>query len=113
MRSVRLRPVSHRGIATVATVESTPREHTIGPSNSARGAETSSLQACFRPVSIGKSPGNQIRFSIMGFLGGFIAGGVAGLLLAGSLCGVLAVLIDIRNSVATQQPQSEREGQDR
>ena len=61
MRSVRLRPVSHRGIATVATVEATPREHTIGPSNSARGAETSSLQACFRPVSIGKSPGNQIH----------------------------------------------------
>ena len=61
VRSVRLPPVSHRGIATVATVEATPREHTIRPSNLAGGAVTSSLQAHFRPVSIGKSPGNQIH----------------------------------------------------
>lgn len=38
-------------------------------------------------------------FSVLGFLGGFIAGGVGGILIAGSLCGVLAVLIDIRNSL--------------
>ena len=39
---------------------------------------------------------------ITGFLGGSIAGGVAGILVAGSVCGVLAVLIDIRNSLAAQ-----------
>ena len=60
VRSVRLPPVSHRGIATVATVEATPREHTIPPSNLVGDAETSSPQAPFRPVSIGQSPGNQI-----------------------------------------------------
>ena len=43
------------------------------------------------------------RFSLMGFLGGSIAGGVAGILLAGSVCGVLAVLIDIRNSLAARR----------
>lgn len=48
------------------------------------------------------------RFSLMGFLGGFLAGGVAGILVAGSACGVLAVLVDIRNSLAAQAaPQSE------
>ena len=46
------------------------------------------------------------RFSLMGFLGGSIAGGVAGILLAGSVCGVLAVLIDIRNSLAGQAVRS-------
>lgn len=44
-----------------------------------------------------------------GFLGGFIAGGVGGVLVAGSVCGVLAVLIDIRNSLAAQAaPPSDR-----
>ena len=42
-------------------------------------------------------------FSLTGFLGGFIAGGAVGVLVAGSLCGVLAVLIDIRNSLASQE----------
>ena len=42
-------------------------------------------------------------FSLIGFLGGFIAGGAVGVLVAGSLCGVLAVLIDIRNSLASQE----------
>ena len=42
-------------------------------------------------------------FSLIGFLGGFIAGGAVGVLIAGSLCGVLAVLIDIRNSLASQE----------
>ena len=57
MRSVHLPPVSHRGIATV---EASPREHTVGPSNLGGGAETSSLQAHFRPVFIGESPGKRI-----------------------------------------------------
>ncbi len=43
-------------------------------------------------------------FSFIAFLGGVIVGGAAGLLIAGSLCGVLAVLIDIRNSLTSQQP---------
>lgn len=47
--------------------------------------------------------------SLAGFLGGFIAGGVGGVLVAGSVCGVLAVLIDIRNSLAAQAaPPSDR-----
>ena len=46
------------------------------------------------------------RFSFIGFLGGCIAGGVVGVLLAGSACGVLAVLIDIRNSLAAQAARS-------
>ena len=58
VRSVHLPPVSHRGIATV---EASPREHTVGPSNLVGGAETSSLQAHFRPVFIGESPGKRIR----------------------------------------------------
>ena len=57
MRSVHLPPVSHRGIATV---EASPREHTVGPSNLVGGDETSSLQAHFRPVFIGESPGKRI-----------------------------------------------------
>ena len=52
-----LPPVSHRGIATV---EASPREHTVGSSNLVGGAETSSLQAHFRPVFIGESPGKRI-----------------------------------------------------
>ena len=40
--------------------------------------------------------------SLAGFLGGAIAGGAGGVLVAGSVCGVLAVLIDIRNSLAAQ-----------
>lgn len=39
-------------------------------------------------------------FSFLGFLGGLVFGGVAGILIAGALCGVLATLIDIRNSLA-------------
>ena len=46
------------------------------------------------------------RFSFIGFLGGSIAGGVVGILLAGSAYGVLAVLIDIRNSLAGQAVRS-------
>ena len=38
-------------------------------------------------------------FSLIGFLAGLIAGA----LVAGPLCGVLALLIDIRNSLASQQ----------
>ena len=38
-------------------------------------------------------------FSLIGFLVGLIAGG----LVAGPLCGVLALLIDIRNSLAAQE----------
>ena len=45
-------------------------------------------------------------FSFIGFLGGFLIGGAVGILAAGSLCGVLAVLIDIRNSLASQEPPS-------
>ena len=56
VRSVRLPPVSHRGIATVATVEATRGKHTIPPSNLVGDAETSSLQAHLKPVSIGQSP---------------------------------------------------------
>jgi hypothetical protein len=39
-------------------------------------------------------------FSFLGFLGGLVFGGAAGMLMAGALCGVLATLIDIRNSLA-------------
>ena len=53
-----LAPFPHRGIATV---EASPREHTVGPSDLGGGAETSSLQAHFRPVFIGESPGKRIR----------------------------------------------------
>ncbi len=45
-------------------------------------------------------------FSLLGFLGGFIVGGVGGILLAGTLCGVLAVMIDIRNSLASTDDAS-------
>ncbi len=45
-------------------------------------------------------------FSLIGFLGGSIAGGVVGVLVAGPLCGVLALLIDIRNSLASQGRES-------
>lgn len=51
-------------------------------------------------------------FSVLGFLGGVIAGGIGGALLAGSLCGVLAVLIDIRNSLAAEGRRSSPEGGD-
>ena len=39
-------------------------------------------------------------FSMIGFIGGFIVGALGGVLVAGAVCGVLAVLIDIRNSLA-------------
>ena len=39
-------------------------------------------------------------FSFLGFLGGLVFGGVAGILFAGAVCGVVATLIDIRNSLA-------------
>ena len=42
------------------------------------------------------------RFSLMGFIGGLVGGGLVGVLIAGSACGVLAVLIDIRNSLESQ-----------
>ena len=38
-------------------------------------------------------------FSFAAFLGGLIIGGLGGLLVAGVVCGMLAVLIDIRNSL--------------
>ena len=41
------------------------------------------------------------RFSFIAFVGGFLGGGVLGILLAGPLCGVLAVLIDIRNALTS------------
>ena len=41
-------------------------------------------------------------FSFLGFVGGLVFGGAAGMLIAGALCGVLATLIDIRNSLARQ-----------
>ena len=54
-------------------------------------------------LTVGGLAGNSVfgNFSILGFLGGFIMGGVGGILLAGPLCGVLAVLIDIRNSLVS------------
>jgi len=44
-------------------------------------------------------------FSFVGFLGGLVIGGAVGILIAGALCGVLAVLIDIRNSLVRQSDQ--------
>ena len=46
------------------------------------------------------------RFSFLAFLGGAIAGGVVGIFIAGPVCGVLAVLIDIRNSLEAQAARS-------
>ena len=48
-------------------------------------------------------------FSFIGFVGGVIVGGAVGILAAGSLCGVLAVLIDIRNSLASEERSAGRE----
>ncbi len=55
-------------------------------------------------LAVGGLAGNSMfgGFSLIGFLGGLVAGGVAGVLVAGPLCGVLALLIDIRNSLASQ-----------
>ncbi len=39
-------------------------------------------------------------FSFAAFLGGALMGGIGGLLFAGFFCGILAVLVDIRNSLA-------------
>ena len=54
---------------------------------------------------VGGFAGNSVfgGFSLIGFLGGLIAGGLVGVLVAGPLCGVLALLIDIRNSLASQE----------
>ena len=41
-------------------------------------------------------------FSFAAFLGGAFMGGIVGLLLAGFFCGVLAILVDIRNSLAAR-----------
>lgn len=41
-------------------------------------------------------------FSFAAFLGGAFMGGIGGLLFAGFFCGVLAVLVDIRNSLAAR-----------
>ena len=45
-------------------------------------------------------------FSFAAFLGGFIIGGLGGLLVAGTVCGMLAVLIDIRNSLTEKDGPS-------
>ena len=45
-------------------------------------------------------------FSVLGFLGGFILGAVVGILVVGPLCGMLAVMVDIRNSLASQDESS-------
>ena len=42
------------------------------------------------------------NFSLLGFIGGLVFGGATGMLIAGALCGVLATLIDIRNSLARE-----------
>ncbi|MCY3819226.1 MAG: hypothetical protein OXH52_07675 [Gammaproteobacteria bacterium] len=51
-------------------------------------------------AGIGAGSAGSDGFSFIAFVAGLIGGGLAGLLIAGSLCGVLAVLIDIRNSLA-------------
>ena len=64
------------------------------------------LVAIAIPVVMGLTAGSiagnaPVRdFSLMGFVGGFIAGAILGILVAGAVCGVLAVLIDIRNLLA-------------
>jgi len=45
------------------------------------------------------------EFSVLGFLGGLVFGGILGILISAALCGVLAVLIDIRNSLREQAGQ--------
>ena len=42
-------------------------------------------------------------FSVVRFLGGAIVGAVAGALFAGPVCGVLAVLLDIRSGLKTER----------
>ena len=51
--------------------------------------------------SMGVFAGNALPggFSFAAFLGGALMGGIGGLLFAGFFCGILAVLIDIRNSL--------------
>ena len=49
-------------------------------------------------------------FSLVGFVAGFIGGALMGVFVAGPLCGVLAVLIDIRNTLAAQQPRRSQDG---
>jgi hypothetical protein len=55
-------------------------------------------------LSFGILIGNSVPggFSFAAFLGGFIIGGLWGLIGAGIVCGVLAVLIDIRNLLAAK-----------
>ena len=56
------------------------------------------LSALFVGVFAGNAmPGG---FSFAAFLGGAVMGGIGGLLFAGFFCGILAVLVDIRNSLA-------------
>ena len=53
MRSLCLPPVSHRGIATV---EPTPREHTIRPSNLVGGADLPRFKPIFGPCLLANHP---------------------------------------------------------
>ena len=46
-------------------------------------------------------------FSFVAFLGGAVIGGLGGVLFAGIVCGVLAVLIDIRNSLSAKENTSQ------
>lgn len=54
--------------------------------------------------TVGTVVGNAVPggFSFAAFLGGAFMGGIGGLLFAGFFCGVLAVLVDIRNSLAAR-----------
>ena len=47
-------------------------------------------------------------FSFAAFLGGLIIGGLVSCLITGFFCGMLAVLIDIRNSLVEKGDPSER-----
>ena len=59
------------------------------------------LVAVGLPLVMGLIVGS-VSDGLFGFVGGFLAGAVGGVLVAGVGCGVLAVLIDIRNSLANR-----------
>ena len=59
------------------------------------------LVAVGLPLVVGLIVGS-VFDGLFGFVGGFLAGAVGGVLVVGGGCGVLAVLIDIRNSLANR-----------
>lgn len=61
-------------------------------------------------LSAGLFLGNAVPggFSFAAFLGGALMGGIGGLLFAGFFCGILAVLVDIRNSLTGPNGSPER-----